>query len=461
MSNDIPIGAVPRAGKPHLSIWQIVNMNVGFFGIQFSFGLQQANMSPIYRYLGADEGSLPWLWLAGPVTGLLVQPIVGAMSDRTVSRWGRRTPYFLIGALLCSLGLLLMPFSPTLWFAASVLWILDAANNVTMEPYRAYVSDRLNHGQLAAGYLTQSAFTGLAQTLAYLTPSLLVWLGMNKDAVGSSHIPQATMTAFVIGAALSVTTVWYSVRRVPELPLTPGEIEVLNSHARGLRATLGEIRQAIREMPVTMRRLWWMKLFQWYGMMCYWIYIVPALAKSMYGTADATSPGFRDAGLLNGQIGGFYNAVAFIAAIAMVPFTRRLGATRVHAICLVLAGIGMWSIPSIHDKWLLFVPMIGIGMAWASIMGNPYVLLAGSIPAARAGVYMGIFNMFIVIPMLVQMVTLPLCYHALLGGDPGNVIRLAGGLLLCAAVAVLFVRTAPKSTLGAQLGQSPAAAPRP
>ena len=192
-----------------------------------------------------------------------------------------------------------------------------------------------------------------------------------------------------------------------------------------------------------MRRLWWMKLFQWYGMMCYWIYIVPSLAKTMYGTADATSTGFRDAGLLNGQIGGFYNFVAFIAAFAMVPFTRRFGAKAVHAMCLVLAAAGMWMLPSIQDKALLFVPMVGIGLAWASIMGNPYILLAGSIPPERAGVYMGIFNMFIVIPMLIQMVTLPLFYQSLLGGQPDNVIRLAGALLACAAVAVLFVDTRP------------------
>ena len=429
--------------KPHLSIWQIINMNVGFFGIQFSFGLQQANMSPIYKYLGADEGSLPLLWLAGPMTGLLVQPIIGAMSDRTTSRWGRRTPYFLIGALLCSLGLLVMPFSPTLWFAASVLWILDAANNVTMEPYRAYVSDRLDRSQHSLGFLTQSAFTGLAQTLAYLAPTLLVLLGMNKDAVGSSNIPNITLTAFVIGAVFSFTTVWWSVRKVPELPLAPETLAQMRAQPTGVRATLAEIAVAIKEMPPTMRRLWWMKLFQWYGMMCYWIYIVPALASTMYGTADAASPGFRDAGLLNGQIGGFYNFVAFIGAFAMMPFTRRFGAKPVHAVCLTLAGVGMWCIPSIHDKAWLFVPMLGVGLAWASIMGNPYILLAGSIPPERAGVYMGIFNMFIVIPMLIQMLTLPLYYKSLLGGQPENVIRLAGALLLCAAVAVLFVKVTP------------------
>lgn len=429
--------------KPTLSFWQIVNMNIGFFGIQFSFGLQQSNMSPIYQYLGADESTLPLLWLAGPMTGLLVQPIIGAMSDRTTSRWGRRTPYFLIGAILCSLGLLFMPFSPTLWFAAGLLWILDAANNVTMEPYRAYVNDRLNRDQHSLGFLTQSAFTGLAQTLAYLAPSLLVWMGMNKDAIGDNHIPQVTMTAFIVGAIFSFTTVWWSVKKVPELPLSDEERNEMKARPKGASATLNDIWVAVKEMPSTMRRLWWMKLFQWYGMMCYWIYIVPALASTMFHTSDATNVGFRDAGLLNGQIGGFYNAVAFASAFAMIPFTRRFGAKKIHAICLTLAGIGMWCIPAIQDKWLLFVPMIGVGLAWASIMGNPYILLAGSIPPERAGVYMGIFNMFIVIPMLIQMLTLPLYYHSLLGGHPENVIRLAGVLLMCAAVAVLFVKVEP------------------
>ncbi|MCH7341843.1 MFS transporter [Pelomonas sp. CA6] len=427
--------------KPRLSFWQILNMNVGFFGIQFSFGLQQSNMSPIYAYLGADEASLPLLWLAGPMTGLLVQPVVGALSDRSTSPRGRRTPFFLIGALICSLGLLAMPMSPTLWFAAALLWILDAANNVTMEPYRAYVSDRLNPDQHAAGFLTQSAFTGLAQTLAYLAPSVLVWLGMSRDALNESHIPQVTAVAFMMGALLSFSTVWWSVRRVPELPLSDDERRQIEARPRGVAATLDEIVQALREMPRTMRQLWWMKLCQWYAMMCYWIYIVPALARTLFHTADPQSAGFREAGLLNGQLGGFYNAVAFVAAFAMLPLTRRLGAKWTHALCLTLAGVGMWVLPSIQDRALLFLPMLGIGLAWASIMGNPYVLLAGSIPPERAGVYMGIFNMFIVIPMLIQMLTLPLIYQPLLGGHPDHVIRLAGALMLLAALAVLRVQT--------------------
>lgn len=425
--------------KPHLSVTQIVNMNVGFLGIQFSFGLQQANMSPIYQMLGAEGKDLPYLWLAGPITGLLVQPFIGAMSDRTTHRLGRRTPYFLVGALLCSLGLLLMPFSPALWFAAGLLWILDAANNVTMEPYRAYVSDRLREEQHASGFLTQASFTGLAQTLAYLTPSLLVFLGMNKDALGGNGIPVVTTLAFGIGALLSFTTVWWSIRKVPELPLPADELARLRALPHGFGAALGEIWAALRDMPATMRRLWWMALFQWYGMMCYWIYIVPTLAATMFGTDDPHSGGFRDAALLNGQVGGFYNAVAFVAAFAMLPFTKRFGAKWVHAFALACAAAGMWALPGIHDKTWLLLPMVGIGLAWGSVMGNPYVLLAGSIPPERAGVYMGIFNMFIVIPMLIQAVTLPLFYDSLLGGRPENVIRLAGVLLAVAAVCVLRV----------------------
>ena len=426
--------------KPHLSFWQIVNMNVGFFGIQFSFGLQQSSMSPIYKYLGADEATLPLLWLAGPVTGLVVQPIIGAMSDRTVTRWGRRTPYFLIGAILCSLGLLAMPFSPTLWMAASLLWILDAANNVTMEPYRAFVSDKLAPKQHSLGFLTQSAFTGLGQTLAYLTPTLLVLSGMNKDATNSSNIPHIVIAAFMIGAVFSISSVLWTLKTTKEIPLEADELARLRAMRPGVKAITADIVLAIREMPPTMKQLALVKLFQWYAMFCYWQYIMLSLASTVFGTSNPASAAFRDAGLLNGQIGAFYNFVAFIAAFALVPFTRRFGPKAVHGVCLALAGASMLYIPMIQAPGLLFVAMIGIGLAWASIMGNPYIMLAGCIPPRRTGVYMGIFNMFIVIPMIIQIFTLPLYYHAWLGGRPENVIRLAGALMLCAAAAVCFVR---------------------
>ncbi|MDY7536998.1 MFS transporter [Undibacterium sp. RTI2.1] len=429
--------------KPKLSFWQIINMNFGFFGIQFSFGLQQSSMSPIYKYLGADEASLPYLWLAGPVTGLLVQPLIGAMSDRTVTRWGRRTPYFLFGAILCSLGLLVMPFSATLWMAASLLWILDAANNVTMEPYRAFVSDKLDQSQHSIGFLTQSAFTGLGQTLAYLMPSILVLIGMNKDAVNANHIPHIVIAAFLIGAVFSIVSIIWTLKTTPEIPLTADELAAIKRKPSGWLATLREVGLAIKEMPLTMRQLALVKLFQWYAMFCYWQYIMLSIGRTIFGTSDQTSQGFRDAGLLNGQIGAFYNFIAFVAAFAMVPFTRRYGPKITHAICLTLAGLGMLSIPMIHTPSLLFIPMIGVGMAWASIMGNPYVMLAGCIPAERTGVYMGIFNMFIVIPMIIQIFTLPLYYQSWLGGNPENVVRLAGALLICGAFSVTLVKIRP------------------
>ena len=438
--------------RPQLSFAQILNMNVGFFGIQYSFGLQQSNMSPIYRYLGADEASLPLLWLAGPMTGLLVQPIIGAMSDRTLSPRGRRTPYFLVGAVLCSIALLWMPFSSALWMAAGLLWILDAGNNVTMEPYRAFVSDKLDESQHSIGFGTQSAFTGLGQTLSYLTPSLLVYFGLNRDLVNGRGIPLITVWAFIIGSVLSITSILWTVRTTKEIPLSTEERARLAALPRGMGASLREVAEAMREMPTTMKQLAVMKLFQWYAMFCYWQYIVLSLAATLFQTHDAASPGFREASLVNGQIGGFYNFVAFVGAFALVPFARRVGCKGTHAICLTLAGLAMLSIPTITDRTWLFVPMIGIGLAWASIMSNPYVMLAGCIPQQRVGVYMGIFNMFIVIPMMIQIFTLPLYYRSWLGGRPENVIRLAGGLMICAAVAVLFVRV---STVKRGLAETP------
>ena len=426
--------------KPRLSFWQIVNMNFGFFGIQYSFGLQQSNMSPIYKYLGADEASLPYLWLAGPMTGLVIQPIIGAMSDKTTSRLGRRTPYFLIGAVFCSVSLFFMPFSSTLWMAASLLWILDAANNVTMEPYRAFVSDKLNENQHSVGFLTQSAFTGLGQTLSYLTPTLLVLIGMNKDAVNAKNIPYITVTAFIIGAFFSISSILWTVKTTKENPLTEEERERIAKMPVGWAHTFREIVDAIKDMPLTMKQLALVKLFQWYAMFCYWQYIVLSISTTFFNTTEQSSTGFREAGLINGQVGGFYNFIAFIGAFALVPFTKRFGPKVMHSFCLTLAGIGMICIPLIRSEALLFVPMIGVGLAWASMMGNPYIMLAGSIPPERTGVYMGIFNMFIVIPMMIQIFTLPLYYKSWLHGNPENVIRLAGVLLICAAVAVLFVK---------------------
>jgi maltose/moltooligosaccharide transporter len=432
------------ASKPTLSFWQIINMNFGFFGLQYSFGLQQNSMSPIYKYLGANEAELPYLWLAGPMTGLIVQPIIGAMSDKTLTKWGRRTPYFLVGAVICSLGLFFMPYSKTLWMAASLLWILDVGNNITQEPYRAFVSDKLDKKQHSIGFLTQSAFTGLGQTLAYLTPSILIWTGMSESAKVNGHIPLTIFTAFIIGSVFSIGSILVSVFTTKEIPLTDEEVKRIKATPGGFLHTFKEIGDAFREMPLTMKQLAFMKLFQWYAMFCYWQYVTLCVSKTFFGTTDSSSPFFDKANYIYGQAGAFYNFIAFLSAFLLVRLANKFGPKLVHAVCLVLAGISMICIPLIQDKTTLFFPMVGVGLAWASIMGNPYIMLAGSIPPERTGVYMGIFNMFIVIPMMIQIFTLPLYYDSLLDSNPQNVIRLAGVLLICAAIAVLFVKV-PKT----------------
>jgi maltose/moltooligosaccharide transporter len=454
-----------EATRPSLSLPRIMEMNLGFLGLQFSFGLQQGNMGPIYSYLGAEEAQLPILQLAGPITGLVIQPIIGALSDRTTSKWGRRTPYFLLGAVLCSLGLLVMPLSSSILMAASLLWILDAGNNITMEPYRAYVSDRLNPDQRQSGFLTQSAFTGLAQMLAFVTPALLVALGMNQDWVDEHNIPYTVKIVFWLGAVLSLSTIVWSIMRVPELPLTETERAAIAAKPKGVGATFAEIWHAIGDMPLAMRKLGLMSLFQWFGMSGYWTYAVYSIGRTVYNTAEPNSSAFHTAVLTNGLVAAFYNFVAFAAAFLMVPLVRRAGPGPLHAACLVAGGLGMLALPHVTNAWLLYFPAVGVGLAWGSIMGNPYAILTNSIPPARTGVYMGIFNMMIVIPMLIFAVVMSSLnlgfvklgfgvYENLLGNDPRNMLSVCGVCMILAALSVMWVKegrasaTAPALSVG-------------
>lgn len=426
--------------KPHLSWSRILQMNLGFLGLQFSFGLQQANMTPIWAYLGADEADFPWLGIAGPLTGLIIQPIIGVLSDRTLSKWGRRTPYFLIGAMMCTAGLFFMPLSQSILMAFSILFILDVGNNVTMEPYRAYVNDRLNEDQRGFGFLSQSAFTGLAQCLAYASPFILVtYFGVSKHAA-PGQIPEYTRIAFIIGAILSIATILWSILRVPELPLSEEERLRIASLPRSVGAYLGEIVEAIRDMPGAMRSMAWMSLFQWYAMCCYWAYRTPAVSMALFGTSDAKTAQFREADLLSGPMGAFYNLVAFATAFAMIPVARKLGASKLHGIALILAGVGMIMLPQTNSIPFMWAMMALMGLGWGSIMGNPYIVLANAIPPERTGVYMGIFNMMICAPMLLFAATMTFMYKPLLGGDPRNVMMFGGLCMLFAALAVFRVR---------------------
>lgn len=428
--------------RPYLSFWQIINMNVGFFGIQYSFGLQQTAINPLYSFLNARPEELPLLNLAGPVTGLLIQPLIGAMSDRTWSpRWGRRKPYFLIGAIGCSICLFLFPFSRELWMAVGLLWILDAANNTAMEPYRAFIADQLPAEQRATGFLTQSFFTGLGITLANL--SLFgfqkLWSG-NELSIGNG-IPHWVYGSFFFGAICSIGSVWYSMVTTPEVPPDQAEIERIRGLKTGFSESVIEIFSAFRDMPSIMWRLALVYLFQWYAMFCYWQFISHGIAKSIWNTTSELNPEiYAEAVGWTGLINGFYNVVTFISAFGLIWLVKKTNPRLVHAFCLFWAAAGLLTIPFIENKYLLFIPMIGLGVAWASMMGVPYLLVIDFLPKERFGVYTGIINMMIVVPMIIQTLTFGWIYSQFLSGDPTLAIGFSGVLLMVAGIITLRVK---------------------
>jgi|TARA_B110001452_G_scaffold243357_1_gene226727 maltose/moltooligosaccharide transporter len=452
--------------KKQLSFWQILTMNFGFFGVQFSFGLQQSNMSAIYRYLGANEAELPMLWLAGPVTGLIVQPVIGAISDGTWSpKFGRRKPFFLIGALIASLALIAMPFSSSIWMAASLLWILDAANNIALEPYRAFVSDKLPKKQYSIGFLVQSFFTGLGSIMSNFTPVILVSFGiLALSDTMDNGVPVSTYWAFGIGAIASIGTILVTVLTTSEYPPTEEGLAVINANkAKGnaFSRTLKEIKEALMKMPKTMRQLIPVMFFSWYAMFCYWQYLTSALSLSLFDTLDQNTPFFNQAQLLTGNLNGTYNIICVLIAFPMIPIARKLGAKNLHFISLLLGGIGLMVMPFLNDTDILFtIPLgsgipvsqiylfsFGLGITWASMMAMPYQMLAASIPSDKMGIYMGIFNMFIVIPMIIEIFTMQYFVYDLLGSNPINVIRLAGACLVIAGFFSLFVRESEDSAV--------------
>ncbi|MBN8679537.1 MAG: MFS transporter [Chitinophagales bacterium] len=425
--------------KPSLSFWQIVNMNFGFFGIQYSFGLQQTAINPIYSFLHADPEQLPLLNLAGPMTGLLIQPIIGAMSDKTWHpRWGRRKPYFLVGAIFCSLCLFAFPFSSTLWMAAGLLWILDAANNTAMEPYRAFVADKLPESQYGMGFLTQSFFTGLGITLANLSLFFFQGAIVGQSASG---IPYWVYGSFFVGAVCSICSVLWSLYTTPEIPPTEQELAYIRDNKHGALQPVIEIWDAIKNMPTAMWQLSLVYLFQWYALFIYWQYCSHSIAQSVWKTNSVDNPAlYEEAVGWTGLINGWYNIVTFLSAFGLVLLAKKYGPKKVHFVCLLIAGLGLLAFANIEDKHLLFAPMTGFGIAWASMMGVPYMLVVGSIPKERFGVYMGIINMMIVIPMIIQTLSFGAIYKHLLGSNPGVAIMVAGGMLLVAAAAVLRIQ---------------------
>lgn len=485
--------------KPSLSFSQIVNMNVGFFGIQYSFGLQQSAINPIFNFLGANYEDLPILNLAGPVTGLLVQPIIGAISDKTwMPKLGRRRPFFLIGAILGSLCLFLFPFSPSLWFAVGLLWILDAANNIAMEPYRAFVGDSLPEKQQTLGYLMQSLFVGAGITVANF--SLFIFQSWNASgqesafcvAEQSNTIPMWVYYTFFTGAFFSLISMLWSVFKTKEYPPNEEEWQAIMAYKSKsiisvVKETLLDIYHAIKNMPLMLQRLSVVYLFQWYAMFVYWQFVTPMFKKILYNISSSdekelqhiktlcakgdtitndqlllaqtiqnkTELALADTGLMNGT----YNFITMIAALLLVPIAIKIGSKITYAIALMVTGVSLLLLPqfghvlitTLHiEMWSMQIPIysylvfaIGIGFGWASIMGLPYAMVSNVIPTSQRGVYMGIINMMIVIPMLIETVSFGKIFTHVLNQDPVHAILFAGVLLLIAGLLVFRI---PKNT---------------
>ena len=419
-------------------------MNVGFLGIQYSFGLQQTAINPIFLYLGAPEDMLPILNIAGPVTGLLVQPIIGAMSDKTWSnKWGRRKPYFLIGALLGSFCLFAFPFSPALWFAVGLLWILDAGNNMAMEPYRAFIGDKLPEKQLSLGFQMQSLFVGAGILLANGSIVLFqYWFGGDAtEEVGV--IPQWLYYSFFIGAFLSLVTILWSVIKTPEIPPSVEELKEINTIKalpiiQKMAKPFSEITAAIKDMPKFMWKIGAVYLFQWYALFIYWQFTTPLFKLTMgYSTSEAASQAAK--------MSLTYNIVTMVVALALVPLTLKFGGKKIYAISLVSTAISLFCIPYISDPLLVLLPMILFGIGWAAMMGIPYTMVSKIVPQNRRGVYMGILNMMIVIPMFIQTLTFGPIYKYLLDSDAINAMLFAGVFFAIAALLAMRLNETAKN----------------
>jgi len=431
-------GQVER--KPLMTGGALLMMNLGFFGVQFSFGLTQSAVNPLFLLIGARPDQLPILNLAGPVTGLLIQPLIGAISDRSWHpRWGRRRPFITAGAILCSIILFAFPFVGVLWLAVICFWLLDVGNNTSMEPYRAFISDRLPKSQLARGFLTQSMFTGAGAVLANLSLFLLQKVSA-LDKTAGNGVPYWMYVCFMIGTVCILLTVLTAMARTRELTPSDQDLEEMRSAPKGLHHAVVDIKDAVKAMPVAMHKIGVVFAFQWYAMFIYWQFVAVSLGETVFGaTPEQGGPAWDAAIAWSGLENATYNFVTMISALFLVGFARRIGAKRVHAVALGLAAVALVWLARIDNQYLALVPMIGVGIFWASAVGVPYLMVASMVPAKRTGVYMGILNMMIVVPMLVQTVTFGWIFTHLLDSKGSNAITLAGVLLGIGGVAMLWV----------------------
>ena len=434
--------------------WQIWNMSFGFLGIQFGWGLQMANMSAIYEYLGATPDQIPMLWLAAPLTGLLVQPVIGHLSDRTWSRrLGRRRPYFLVGAILSSLALLAMPNSSTLWMAAGLLWILDASINVSMEPFRAFVADLLPPEETTRGFAMQSFFIGLGAVIASALPWIMTnWLGVRDAGVGMGVIPTTVRWSFYVGSAAFFGAVLYTILTTKEKP--PADLAAFEREkaaTAGIGHGFREIVAAVRAMPATMRQLALVQISTWLGLFCMWLYFPVAVATNVFGGTPGT-PRYQEGVEWAGICFGAYSAVCFAFAFLLPPLASRTGRKGAHAACLLAGAAGLLSVSVINSPKLLLLSMVGVGIAWASTLSMPYSILAGAIPPGKRGVYMGIFNFFIVIPEIIASLFFGWVMSHLLNNNRMAAVIAGGVFLGIAALLVARVRDPGGEKSGVGMG---------
>lgn len=436
--------------KRRLSFWQIWNMSFGFLGIQMGFALQNANASRILQIFGADVHELSWFWIIAPLMGLIVQPIIGHYSDQTWGRFGRRKPYFLVGALFASIGLVLMPqadifiaFLPALWVGAGMLMIMDASFNIAMEPFRALVGDNLRTDQRTLGFSVQTALIGFGAVVGSWLPYVLTnWFGVSNETEEGS-VPFNLILSFIIGAAILITSILITVFTTKEY--TPEELanfddsKAEEESASQEKSTLLDIFEDFKKMPETMRQLSWVQFFSWFGLFGMWVFATPAIAQHTYGLAvsDSSSATYQDAGDWVGILFGVYNLISAFYAFALPGIAKRIGRKKTHSISLVIGGLGLLSVYIMPDKNWLILSMIGVGIAWASILAMPYAILAGSISARKMGVYMGIFNFFIVIPQIINaLIGGPLVKYVY--GDQAIFALVMSGISFLIAAALVF-----------------------
>lgn len=426
--------------KPALSLSQIINMSVGFFGIQFGWDLQRANMGPIYEHLHANADEIPLLFLAAPLTGLIVQPIIGYMSDRTWHpKFGRRRPYFLIGAIFSTIALVFMPHSSVLWMAAGLLWIMDVFGNVAMEPFRAFVADKLNEEQRTQGFVMQSLMIGLGGSIASALPWMMTnWFNMSTTAA-SGVIPDNVKWSFYIGAFFFLSAVLYTVITSKEYPPQDlGYKDKAVESNKGFGGGIREIFEAIMNMPKRMKVLSLVQFFTWPGLFLMWFYYNTAVARNVFHATSETDPLYGEGTNFGGLTLAFYNVVTFLFAFVLPFIAKKLGRRLTHSVCLLCGAIGLISVAFVENKYMLYGCMTGVGIAWASILSMPYAMLSGVLPENKVGVYMGIFNFFIVLPEIIASLGFGWVMRNVLNNDRLAAVQIGGVLMIIAALICYF-----------------------